>query len=180
MELYRLLFDLVDFIHDTEEICEIYLNELLNNLAKAAKNFRFQYNASATSNKRLRVHYTIQMYLLNLFVSICNQEVISKWCDNDLWEHECDILLLDLPVQIFCPSIYKLAKSNRALSIESDDYMQTLLRNKKQWISVIELLRKHEQYRDEDVLEMGLVALDTLQIHQSLGLVQVLLERITK
>jgi len=120
------------------------------------------------------------MYILNQLIAVCNIEEISKHSSNNLWEHECDILLLDLPVKVLHPIIYKLARKNRLEFIKTDENMSVLLGNSKNWIAVVELLRKSKEYRDEDVLIMGAQALELLQIHRSLRMVKLVLRKITR
>jgi hypothetical protein len=180
VELYRLLADLVDFIQEANEICDIYLNELLESLAKTGKSFRMAYGSTGSTNKKLRTHYIILNYLLHQYVVLCNVKEIFRSNETNLWEEESDILLIDVPLKVLMPSIYKLIRRNRLEAIKSDEYLETLLNCKNSWMAVVEIFKMSGEYRDEDILFMGVQALETLQIHKSISLVQILFEKLER
>ncbi len=182
VELYRLLADLVDFIQEANEICHINLNELLESLAKAGKSFRMAYCGATSSNKKNRTHYVILNFLLHQYIEVYDAKEIFRSDETNLWEEESDILLIDVPLKVLMPSIYKLIRKNRLEAIKSDEYLETLLNyeTKKSWMAVVEICKVSGEYRDEDILFMGNQALETLQIHKSTSLVQILFEKLER
>lgn len=125
-----------------------------------------------------RLHYVIAVYLMSIILSICNVDNLTDSEEHTLWEYESDLALLDIPMKVCFPVIYKIIKRNRMNCIKNDNDMKTLLCGNKVWIHVVELFKSDEIYRACDIVQMS--TLDTIYIHQSVDLVALLFNSVLK
>lgn len=183
-EVYRTLFDISIFISHTKCACELYLNELLNMMAKVVKYLRILYNSGKWkdpyNSQALRLHYIANIYIISSLVSSINTANITAFCENNIWEYECDIALLDLPLRLGFPKIYKLIKRSRKDIIKDDTDLMLLLNAYNFWMPVVEIFQKWDTMSDEDIIFKGLESVDTIRIHKSAQLVELLFQKIIK
>lgn len=171
-EIFLILFDLADFVKETQEVCEIYLNELLNMLGKVAKNFRRSNNC--------RVNYLVCIYLINIFISSMDTTNISKFCVNNVWEYELDVALLDFPLKSLHKKIYNLIMKNRLEVIEEDKDLEMLLKIDTFWKPVVEIFQNHSKISDKEIIFLGLQAIDSLYIHKNPEMVSIIINAMNK
>ncbi|KAG5675009.1 hypothetical protein PVAND_004949 [Polypedilum vanderplanki] len=177
--IHLILFDVADFIKETRNICDIYLNELMNMIAKVMKDFREAYKNNENSII-FRLNYIIELYIINTLVSVVDVENITNYCSNNAWEYECDLALLDWPLKKH-PFIYNLLSRNRNDIIAEDNDMKMLLYDmENSWKSITNLFQKWEMMSDEDIIINGLKCIDTIRIHRNTDLIQILFEKINK
>lgn len=112
-------------------------------------------------------------------MSINQIEYLTDSEEHCLWEYESDIALLDIPLKVCFPIIYKTVKRNRMDCIKHDNDMKTLLCGNKVWIHVVDLFKIGSNYQDSDIVEMQ-QTLDTIYIHQSVDLVVLIFNAILK
>lgn len=178
--VYEILFDMVELVEQTEDICDIYINELLNMLAKVIRDFRVGFDTSEANFEYYRLNYIVGIFLVNAFVSRINVEYIVQYSQNNLWEYESDLALLDWSLQNTHTNIYKLLKKNRESAIEYDQDMKLLLNAQAFWKPVVELFQGWESLGDELIIYKGSKCLDTIRIHKSLELVDLLFKTILR
>ncbi|XP_070500682.1 protein rotatin homolog [Chironomus tepperi] len=178
--IYTILFDMVDLVENTEDVCDIYLNELLNMMAKVVRGFRLAYIKSGPNSDIYRFNYIVLIYLINAFVSRINVENITKYSENNLWEFESDLALLDYTLSHSHPQIYNLIKNNRIQVLKDDKDMNLLLNINATWRPVVDLFQKWETFTDENIIVAGLKCLDTIRIHKSEELIDILFSAIEK
>lgn len=175
-EVYLLLFDIAEFIVQTQNACEIYLNELMNMMGKVAKDLRLFYVTADDDHKRMiRLHYMVCIYIINALISSIDTSNISAYYNNNIWEFECDVALLDIPLKVAHSGIYSLIMRNRKEVIKADEDLTLLLNCQKSWKSVVEIFQDWEKMSDEAIVFKGLEAIDTIRIHKSLDLVNLLM-----
>ena len=183
IEFYRLLIDLVNFINATKNFCEIYVIDLLNVMSKLSRIFRTSYSNAIDKDSFAPVyktHYIVMIYLINNFVALINFENVVAFSENNIWEHECDIALMDVPLKAAQPGVYKIIKRNRMQTIMEDEDLLLMLQGNSKWIEVVELFKSWETLTSEEIIFKGLMAIETLSIHQSDQLVIILLHQISK
>ncbi|KAL7040525.1 hypothetical protein ACKWTF_000425 [Chironomus riparius] len=178
--IYLILFDMVDLVENTEDVCDIYLNELLNMMAKVCRGFRLIYAKEESNPDIYRFNYVVLIYLINAFVSRINVENITKYSENNLWEFESDLALLDWTLSNSHKEIYNLIKSNRIEVIKDDKDMNLLLNVTATWRPVIDLFQNWESNVDESIIYKGLKCLDTIRIHKSIQLIDLLFPTIQR
>lgn len=105
-EIYLLLSEIASFITSAQSVCEIFLNELLNSMANVAKDLRLSYSKDANGVNRL--NYIILIYTINSLIASVDTTNISAFCENNAWELETDVALLDVPLKISHSKIYAL------------------------------------------------------------------------
>lgn len=183
IEFYHLLVDLVNFINATKNFCEIYVIDLLNVMSKLTKVFRTSYAKAIETDSFApiyKTHYIVMIYLINNFVALINFENVNAFSENNIWEHECDIALMDVPLKAAQPAVYKIIKRNRMHTIMEDQDLLLMLQDNSKWIEVVELFKNWETQTSEDIIFKGLKAIETISIHQSEQLVTLLLTHISK
>lgn len=178
--IYLILFDMVDLVENTEDVCDIYLNELLNMMAKVVREFRLIYSKAESSAENYRLNYIVLIYLINAFVSRIDVENITKYSDNNLWEFESDLALLDWTLFYSHKQIYKLIKNNRIEVLKEDKDMNLLLNIEATWKPVVDLFQNWETMTDENIIYRGLKCLDTIRIHKSQELIELLFKTIER
>lgn len=178
--IHLVLFDVADFVKETQNVCDIYLNELMNMISKAARDFREAYAKAKDNSALYRVNYIVELYLINAFVSVIDVDNILTYCENNIWEYECDLALLDWPLRSHV-EIFNLIKSNRNDIIADDNDMKLLICDiKKTWTPIANLFRNWKSMPDEDVIMSGLKCVDIIRILRSSELVEVLLKAIDR
>jgi hypothetical protein len=177
--VHLVLFDLAEFIKATQNVCNIYLNEMMNMIAKVMKDFRGAYEREE-SGMIYRINYIVELHIINAFVSVIDVDNIISFCPNNAWEYECDLALLDWPLRMH-QHIYKLLNRNRNDMIAEDDDMKMLLYDvKKSWFSLTTMFKKWDAMSNEDLIINGLACMDTIRIHKSVELVELLFTAIDK
>lgn len=179
-EIYRLLFDLARFISRTQNACEIFLNELLNSMAKIAKDLRTSYAATRSDSGWIRLHYISVIYIINVLVTTVDTNNISAYCENNLWAFESDVALLDGPLKISHSKVYSLVWANREGYIKDDKDLMQLLNINECWKPSVELFQRWERMTGDEIIFKGLEAIDTIRMHRSAELVKLLLNTIKK
>lgn len=169
-----LVFDIANFISATKNICEIYVNELMNMMAKVARKFR------SSQNPTSRLLYMVTVYAINTLIASIDTRSISAYCENNLWDLECDVALLDMPLKLAQPMIYKLIMENRKKIVEEDEQLTLLMNSQGSWRSVCQLFKNWHEMSIEDIIASGLEALSTIRIHQSVQLADILMVTIQK
>ncbi|CAO1330837.1 unnamed protein product [Diamesa serratosioi] len=183
IEFYHLLVDLINFFNVTRTFCEIYLIDLLNVMSKLTKNFRVSYSETIETDSFAPVyktHYIVMIYLINNLVALLNFENSIALIENNVWELECDVALMDIPLKAAHPGVYKILKRNRINNIMEDQDLLLMLQGNARWIEVVDLFKNWENLTSEEILFKGLKAIETLSVHQSQQLVILLLDQISK
>lgn len=176
-EIYLLLSDLASFITATQKVCEIFLNELMNSMAKVAKILRLC-NSKETIGI-VRLHYIIVIYTMNSLAASIDS-IYSELCETNVWELEIDIALLDFPLKISHPKIYSMIKENRKDVIKEDKDLTVLLNAQKCWKPVVDLFQNWHRLTSEEIIWKGVDAISTMRIHKNIELVDLLLTAIEK
>jgi hypothetical protein len=104
-------------------------------------------------------------YIINSSVSSIDTNNISAYCDNNVWEFECDVALLDYPLKMADSDIYEMVMKNRKNILKDD---KDILNTQKCWKPVVELFQSWEVLPVEEVILKGAEAINTIRIHRSL------------
>ena len=179
-EIYLLLFDAAMLIKATQNVCELKLNDLLNMIAKVAKDLRLSYASNKDGCAMIRLHYLVCIYVINVMVASIDVGNIIAHSENNNWAFESDVALLDVPLKMAHPVIYNLIEDNRRDSIPEDVELCLLLDAQKHFKPVVEIFQNFEQMSDEEIILHGVKALDTIRIHRSLELIDLLMTTINR
>lgn len=178
-EMYLLLFDVAKFIKETQNVCLLFFNELMNMMGTVSKILRLNYlSETAAHNEEIRLFYIVNLSVLNTFIASTDSK--TSLGENNLWEYECDISLLDVPLRICQPRIFALIETNRKDVIKEDKELTLLLNSQSSWKPVVKLFQDWENLSDEKILYLGLETINTIRIHRCLELVELLLKTIKK
>lgn len=177
-ETYSLLIDIANFIKETQEVCEIYLNELLNMIGKVTRCFRHVQSDENFYNCRL--NYIVCIYLLNIFIDSFNMENIFRFSDNNVWEYELDLSLLDCALKEVQDKIYKMTTNNRINTIREDQDLNFLLDISSLWRPLVQIFQNHESMTHEEIILKGLESLEVIRIHKNPEFVDVIFNAIEK
>ena len=177
-EIYFLLFGLSRFISETQNVCIVFLNNLMNSMGNIIKILRTNYSSGDARHRLIRIHYLINILLINVFIASIKTINVSAQCGNNVWEYECDMALLDVPLKESQPHIYSLLVENRKDVIRKDEELTLLLESQSSWKPFVELCQNHETLPDEAIIFKGLEAISAIRIHRSLELVDVLMTSI--
>lgn len=173
-EIYLLLLDIAEFIKQTNNVCQLHLNNLMNMIALVAKDLRLCYSTALEHSGVVRLHYMINIYILNVLVSTIDADRNNNQ-ENNVWEFECDVALLDVPIKIAQSSVYSLIKKNRKDVIQADEDLSMMLNCQKSWTPTVRLFQDWENLDDETIVLEGVEALSTIRFHKSRKLVAILL-----
>lgn len=104
----------------------------------------------------------------------------SESLDEKNWMHELQICLADYPLKKIYPMIYeKISKAVETLKSSETYQIKTLLNCHKELEIVAEILRQSTKFSDYDLLMNGSMCVDTLCLHQSEELIELLFKAIT-
>lgn len=174
-EIYLLLMDISNFISKTNNACEIFINELMNMIAKVTKTLRLSYTTAREDSGMIRIHYMLCLYVINALGSSIDTRNIKNYCENNAWEFESDVALLDGPLKISSCKIYSLIMRNRKNVISEDEELMILLEASSSWKPVVKVFKEWHSLSHEEIIFTGLQALSTIRIHKSLELVDLLM-----
>jgi hypothetical protein len=156
--------------------CDLYINDLLNVLAEFARKLRKNYEKciDETSSSQHRLNYLLIIFIINSVVAKIDAEIIRKRTDNNIWEYESDVSLLDFSFQFSYAKIYDFVKNNRMDVLQYDADMMLLINIEKFWKPVVKLFQNWKSMSDEEIIYVGLEALETLKIHRNTDLITIL------
>lgn len=183
IEFYHLLVDLVNFFNAKRNFCEIYVIDLLNVMSKLTRIFRVYYSKAVEKDSFapvFKTHYLVMIYFMNNLVALINSEHSIELSENNVWELECDIALMDIPLKTAHSGVYKVIKRNRINKIMEDQDLLLMLQGNSRWIAVVELFKTWDNLTPEEIIFKGIKAIETISVHQSQQLVTLLLEQISK
>lgn len=174
--IYNLLFDMVGFIKESQDFCEIFLNELMNMMAKVVKDFRIA--DSKSSLLCCRINYLVLLYLINAFLSSVDTSNILQFCLNNVWEYECDIALLDFRLKTKHEKIYSLIMKNRIEVIKEDRDLELLLNIETLWKPAVQCFQNYEKLSEKYIIENASKAIDVIRILKNPNFVDVVFKAI--
>lgn len=104
----------------------------------------------------------------------------SQSFDEKNWMHELQIGLADYPLKKIYPIIYeKISKAVEILKSSETYQITTLLDCHKDLEIVVGILRQSTKFSDYDLVMNGLICVDTINLHQSTELIELLFKAIT-
>lgn len=178
--IYFLIFDIISYIEETQNVCDIYLNEFFNSMAIATKIFRVAPKYDGKNPNRYRNNYIILIYLINALVSAIKSQNITKYSENNIWEYEHDMAVLDVTINLSHKQVYQFIKKSRNDSCMGDKDMQLLLEISRLWDPVVNIFQNWETLSDEEILSHGLKAIDTIRIYKSIEFVELMFRTIVR
>lgn len=92
------------------------------------------------------------------------------------WQHELQIAALDYPMRHIYPSVYEPILA-QALKVNNRK-LHVLLNADEIFAPAVSLLRQPNAFSDEEVIALGLEAVDTLYLHRSTDLVRLMIKAV--
>lgn len=104
----------------------------------------------------------------------------SESLDDKNWMHELQICLVDYPLMKIFPKIYeKISKAVEILKSSESYQITTLLNCHKDLEIVAGILRQSTKFSDYDLVMNGSICIDSLCLHQSEELIELLFKAVT-
>jgi hypothetical protein len=206
-ESYRLMFELTNLLLLIKTPDLTAVHEILVELGYLVKMFRQSWLANAQQQHQqshfVRTQYLVVLYLIASLFQNARLETdhlqtskifpyqpdfdaaafasmaTSRHAADHVWLNELYIAVLDFPLRDSHTELYKtiLACIEQELSVNKK--MVTILHARDVILPAINVLRQPHTITDEELIYEGMRAIDTVYLHQSLGMARRLFEAIT-
>ncbi|XP_055627670.1 protein rotatin homolog [Toxorhynchites rutilus septentrionalis] len=200
------LFSELNALAMVQHLEEFQFREIRHELGYLAKYFRQSWESNSKSFTT-RTKYLVTVKTLSEFLQTSNHAGQQESSDNDTcfphkprynpaefetmnstghrkaledgdqnWQHELQIAGLDYPMRHIYPTVYE-ALLEQALKVNNRK-LQVLLNADEIFAPAVTLLRQSKAFSDEEVIALGLEAIDTLYLHRSTDMVKLMISAV--